>query len=145
MPDQDLNKMLSDVQKKSADVKRYLLDLLGTYDDFYRASNHSFMQERAAAKSMDGFEDFYRMVQSIRRNRDVISSMVRGIASLRTLAEFKVIEEDVPEPKQKTTPQPAQPQPAVPAAPRDDLGRFAVAPESVIGQELAETVGGTNA
>lgn len=98
MPDLDLNKMLVDVQKKSMDIKRELLELLGAYEDFYRFSNRSYLQERSAATSTEGFEDFYRMVQSVRRNRDVVGSMVRGIMNLRPLAEFKVIEEDVPEP-----------------------------------------------
>jgi hypothetical protein len=43
---------------------------------------------------MTGLEDFYRMIQTIRRNRDVIGSLVRGVINLRSLKEFKVVEED---------------------------------------------------
>ena len=56
-------------------------------------------EERTASGGMTGLEDFYRMVQTIRRNRDVVGSTLRGLANLRPLAGFQVIEEEIMEQK----------------------------------------------
>ena len=60
------------------------------------------MSERTASKgSMVGLEQFHRLVQIMRRNKDVASSLVRGITNLRSMSSFKFIEEEVPKAVEK--------------------------------------------
>jgi hypothetical protein len=89
--------MLSKIQKSSSEIDQKLKTLFGEYNDFYTEANRQFISERSASGNMTGLEDFYRMTQTIRRNRDVIGSLVRGVVNLRSLKEFKVVEEDIPE------------------------------------------------
>lgn len=92
----DLNKQLANVQERETELKRQLRNFLGTYDDLYKESNQLLMSQRVAARGdMAGLEAFYRLVQTIKRNRDVVGSMMRGVHNLRPLGEFRVIEEDV--------------------------------------------------
>jgi hypothetical protein len=120
----DLNKMLGEIQKESTDLKKDLQELFSSYDSLFRESNHSLQEERLAANGkMAGIEEFYIMVQSIRRNRDIIGSMLRGINGLRPLSVFKVIEEDVI-PKSNTKRKPK-------SAPSEII----VPPEEIIGTD----------
>lgn len=93
----DLNKMVVDIQKGCSELDNRLKKVFGKYEDLYREANRHFVNERTSSGSIKGLEDFYHMVQMIRRNRDVVGSLVRGVASLRSLKEFTIIEEDVPE------------------------------------------------
>ena len=47
---------------------------------------------------MEGLEAFYLAVQTVRRNRDVIMSLAKGLKSLRPLANFKFVEEEIDPP-----------------------------------------------
>lgn len=95
----DLNKMLSNIKDGNIEIEIKLKTLLGKYENLYHEANRQLYQERAASNSMDGLEDFHFMVQIIKRNRDVISSLVRGVSNLRSLKDFSIIEEDIPEKK----------------------------------------------
>jgi len=95
----DLNGELIDVHRRAGKIEKDLLALLKIYEDIHHNANHELMEQRQAARgSMVGLESFYRLVQTLRRNRDVVGSMVRGIHNLRPLhQEFRVIEEDEPQ------------------------------------------------
>lgn len=98
----DLNTLMTNVQKKGLDLQNQLQDLLIQYDELYRESNNRFMSERLSAGTMNGLEDFYHLVQIIRRNRDVVGSLSRGLRNIRAMNKFKFVEQDVPEaPKPK--------------------------------------------
>lgn len=92
----DLNKMLSDIKKSNVDIDSKLKMFLMKYEGLYQEANRQYHQERVASGSPKGLEDFYYMVQSIRRNRDVVSALVRGVTNLRSLKNFSIIEEEVP-------------------------------------------------
>jgi hypothetical protein len=100
----DLNKMLADILKESSDTERDLNVLLNKYEELYRESSRQFNQERYASNSMAELDGFYRLVQTLKRNRDVIGSLVRGIKNLRPLSAFKFVVEDVPEPPVRPIP-----------------------------------------
>lgn len=91
----DLNNMLEDVQKKSKDVTRKLEALLGSYENLYREGHRQYMHERAGSE--EGLDDFSHLVRIIRRNRDVVGSLLRGVKNLRPVADFRFIEEETPE------------------------------------------------
>ena len=95
----DLNLTISEIKKAGTDVERKLKDFLSKYDSFYREAQHQFESERTAS-GIKGLEDFYRLVQTVRRNRDVIGSLIRGLDNLRPITEFRWVEEDIPEVKQ---------------------------------------------
>lgn len=120
----DLNQMVSGIQKGSTDIDQKLKTLFGEYNDLYTEANRQFLSERSASGNMTGLEDFYRMVQIIRRNRDVMGSLVRGVINLRSLKEFKVVEEDdeaVKKPKKKKGgPTPVKPGPKFPVLSGDE-------------------------
>jgi hypothetical protein len=96
----DLNQIISEIKKTSTDVERKLKDFFGKYDSFYREAQHQFEGERISSGSTKGLEDFYRLVQTVRRNRDVVGSLIRGMDNLRPITEFRWVEEDIPEVKQ---------------------------------------------
>jgi hypothetical protein len=98
---QDLNKIMDGIQKDSKELESKMEELMVRYDELYREGNRQYLQERAASAVMDGLENFYILVQTIRRNRDVIGSLLRGIKNLRNLSKYKFVEETVPEPKLK--------------------------------------------
>lgn len=103
----DLNSALSDVIKRGNDMKTRLGELLGIYENLYRQSNDILSEERAAipvgdTKTASELDDFSRLVLSVKRNRDIVGSMLRGVGGLRLLSEFKFVEtEDAPKPQEK--------------------------------------------
>lgn len=98
----DLNKLMIDIQNESIDIEKKLKGLLIKYDSLYRDGNQQFIEERISSNgSMDGLEDFRRLILIIKRNKDVISSLVRGIDNLRSIKEFKFIEEEISKPIKK--------------------------------------------
>jgi hypothetical protein len=90
----DLNKMMEDVHSDGHEVETTMRQLLGKYDQLYRESYRQFLEERHASGSSQDLGDFYRLVQTLKRNRDVVGSLLRGISNLRSLAGFKFVIED---------------------------------------------------
>lgn len=97
----DLNKMLADINAKGIILEQNLRDFLRQYENLYHEANNQFVSERNVTGSMEGLEDFYRMVNTARRNRDVIGSLMRGIKSLRPMDKFRIVEEDIKPPERK--------------------------------------------
>lgn len=93
----DLNTLMTNVQKKSGDLHKHLQSLLIEYEELYRESNNRFTRERLETGGIGGLEDFYRLVQIIRRNRDVVGSLTRGLRNIRSMDKFKFVEQDIPE------------------------------------------------
>lgn len=93
----DLNKLMAEVQSDCSEAERLLRNLLVKYESLYNEGNKQFIQERVLANgSMDGMEDFRHLVLTVKRNKDIIGSLVRGIDNLRSIKEFKFIEEEIP-------------------------------------------------
>lgn len=88
----DLNKLMNNVLKQSAHLKKDLKKLLTDYEILHREAHHEFSGERLMTGSMEGLEDFYTLVNIIRRNRDIIGSLTRGINSLRPMDKFQFVE-----------------------------------------------------
>lgn len=100
----DLNKEIRHIQKISLDIEKQLKTLLIQYEELCREGNKQFNNERTISGSMNGLEDFYRLIQTLKRNKDLIGSLFRGIKGLRPLTGFKIVEEDFKpkaEPKHK--------------------------------------------
>ena len=97
----DLNKMLSEVQKKSSNLKDQVKDLLGSYESLLREGNKILIEERMASNDTADLNDFLRLMLILKRNRDVVGSLLRGISNVRPVNAFKFIEEDVKEPIKK--------------------------------------------
>ena len=113
----DMNKTMQELQERFSKIKIDLRKILDDYDGMVREINKQYMDERQASGSMEGLDGFYRLLQVMRRNRDVIGSLVRGSLGLRPVDKFKFVEEDIPEPKvEKKKPRivkaPKQPEPA---------------------------------
>lgn len=90
----DLNKMLIDIRKSNENLEGLIKETFKKYEQLYYVANSQYVREITASGSSRGLEDFYLMVQTIKRNRDVIGSLIRGTANLRSLKDFKIIEED---------------------------------------------------
>jgi hypothetical protein len=90
----DLNKLLEGIHRDSTEIEHKLKTFLGMYEELFREANRQFSQERSASASMQGLEEFYRLVQTVRRNKDVVGSLLRGMGNMRSLAGFKFVEED---------------------------------------------------
>jgi len=90
----DLNRMMVDAHDASTALERDMRRLLGQYENLYRESYRQFLEERHASDSQD-LDNFHRLVQTVKRNRDVVGSLLRGINNLRSLSGFQVIEEEV--------------------------------------------------
>lgn len=98
----DLNKLMESVFSRTQKLQVDLKNILRDYENLYKESHIQFITERSAADSMQGLEEFYRLVNIIRRNRDIIGSLNRGIRGLRPLDKFKFIEELESEKKSRT-------------------------------------------
>lgn len=92
----DLNRLLIDVHSESQKIKDDLLNLLRHYDGLHTQANSAYIKERTAAGSTEGLEEFYKLVQTIRRNKEVIGAILRGISNIKSIEKFKFIEEDMP-------------------------------------------------
>lgn len=100
----NLNKMLVDVQNRSGRIKEDIMNLLRDYEGLLHEANGIYMSQRIASGS-EGLEDFYRLIQVIKRNRDVIGSLARGVTNVRPTDKFRFIEEDL---AKETMPLPPQ-------------------------------------
>jgi len=144
----DLNNILDDIQKTTSEVDEAVQNLLAKYNDLYREGTRMFNEERTASNgSMDGLEDFYRLVQIIRRNRDVVGSLTRGMKNIRAMAQFKVIEEDIqskPKKPPKKPPMAGAPKEKGPIGPSPEINEKNI--QSLkIPEESVTTAGGNNA
>ncbi len=108
----DFNKLITEIDDDSKDIKIKLGNLFEKYENLYREGNRQFRTERiASAGSMDGLEEFRRLMLIVKRNKDVVASLMRGIANFRSISNFKFVEEEVeiskPKPKKtkKATPE----------------------------------------
>ena len=102
----DLNRLIAIIENDSKEIKIKLSKLFEKYEDLYRDGNGQFRTERtASAGSMDGLEEFRHLILLVKRNKDVVASLMRGIVNLRIISNFKFIEEEVevskPKPKKK--------------------------------------------
>ncbi|GAG05718.1 unnamed protein product, partial [marine sediment metagenome] len=106
------------------------------YEELYREGNRQLVSERTASSgSMEGLEQFHRLIQIMRRNRDVAGSLVRGITNLRSMAAFKFIEEEVPKPVEKPKKAKKKPAPKVLPEPKPEP-KPEPEPENVVAAEV---------
>ena len=92
----DLNRNMQSLQDRFLKVKSELKDLLVGYEELHHEINKLYVRELSASKTSEGLEDFYRLLQTIRRNRDVTGSLYRGSQGLRPVDKFSFVEEDIP-------------------------------------------------
>ena len=98
----DLNKQIAEIGKDSREIEFKLSEFFKKYDNLYREGNSQFNTEKtASAGSMDGLEEFRRLILIIRRNKDIVASLMRGVSNFRPLSNFRFIEEEVRIPVQK--------------------------------------------
>jgi hypothetical protein len=109
-----MNKDLTKLHERFFKIKVDLKDLLDDYDGAFREINKIYVDERTFSGTTAGLEDFYRLLQVMRRNRDVIGSLVRGSSGLRPVDKFKFVEEEVPEEKVAKTVKRKAPPPSGP-------------------------------
>lgn len=96
----DLNRLIIEIERDSQEIKVKLSNLFKKYENLYRDGNRQFRIEKtASAGSMDGLEEFRRLISLVKRNKDVVASIMRGVTSFRILSNFKFIEEEVKVPK----------------------------------------------
>jgi len=96
----ELNKLLSTVKARNDSLSSTVQELLESYEELYRDAYNQLMSERISSNgSFDGLEEFHRLVNIVKRNRDVVGSIHRGLKSLRSLDGFAFIEEDIAEEK----------------------------------------------
>lgn len=93
----DFNRKLTDLQGRSQEIQKNLMYLLRDYENVFREVNGLFVSERlAGAKDLN---DFYRLVQIVRRNRDVLGSLVKGFSNFRPTEQFRFVEDEISEAK----------------------------------------------
>ena len=90
----DINKKMNGIQENSSDIERNIKKLLLSYDNLFRETNRLYIQERSASQNPDELEDFYRLLMTLKRNRDVVASTLRAIGNLRSLKTFEIVEEE---------------------------------------------------
>jgi hypothetical protein len=74
------------------------MSLLRDYEGLYHESNGLYLSEKLASND-EGLEDFYVLLQTIRRNRDIVGSVYKGLNGIRSTDRFKFVEEEVPKKK----------------------------------------------
>jgi hypothetical protein len=94
----DLNRQLININQKTARLKEEIMSLLRDYEGLYHESNGLYLSEKLASND-EGLEDFYVLLQTIRRNRDIVGSVYKGLNGIRSTDRFKFVEEEVPKKK----------------------------------------------
>lgn len=89
----DLNKIKINIQNESKKVEDSLRKFYSNYEILYREVNRQYLSERTASPRED-YRDFFRLLQTIKRNKDLTASLLRGFSSLRPLSGFSFIEEN---------------------------------------------------
>lgn len=117
----DLNKLMTEVSTMGPKVEVSMRELLTKYEELYRESHKALMIERNASKSLKGLEDFYLVVGSIRRNRDLLGSMLRGMRNLKNMRSFQFVEEETPTKLPKAKKQAREVEPEIDEDEIDDL------------------------
>ena len=93
----DLNDLRDKILGKSSEIENTMKSLYNDYEIMYREGFKELSASRnASGGSMEGLEEFYLVVQTARRNRDVVTSLLKGLKSLRPIDKFQFIEEEVP-------------------------------------------------
>jgi len=96
----DLNILKTQIVSDSATLDKLMKGLYKNYEGLYKECLLELSAARTAAGgSTAGLEEFYSLVQMVKNNRNIISSIARGLKSLRPMDRFTFIEEDVPEPR----------------------------------------------
>ncbi|MBE3086160.1 MAG: hypothetical protein IMZ64_08085 [Bacteroidetes bacterium] len=90
----DLNRQLIGISQKTARLKDDLVALLREYEGIYHEANGVYLTEKVSSNN-GGLEDFYILLQTIRRNRDVVGSVLKGLSNIRPTEKFKFIEEEI--------------------------------------------------
>ena len=96
----DLNRQLINVSQKTARLKEEIFSLLRDYEGLYGESNGLYLSEKISSNN-EGLDDFYTLLQTIKRNRDIVGSVFKGMNGIRSTDRFKFVEEDIPKKKEK--------------------------------------------
>lgn len=97
----DLNRQLISVSQKTARLREEILSLLRDYEGLYGESNTLYLSEKVSSNN-EGLDDFYILLQTIRRNRDIVGSVFKGLNGIRSTDRFKFVEEEIlPKKKEK--------------------------------------------
>ena len=99
----DFNQQLIALQHKSARMQTDLVALLKDYEGLFHEANGVFISQKMASGT-DGLEEFHKFLLIIRRNRDLIGSLIQGSKGLRPTGHFRFIEEEFSQEKRKETP-----------------------------------------
>lgn len=92
----DLNALNQKTLKQVSELSERMKNLYADYEQMYKEGFRELTASRnASGGSMEGLEAFYIAVQTVRRNRDVIVSLMKGLKGLRPMGDFRFIEEDV--------------------------------------------------
>ena len=94
----DLNKLMESVRSSTDNAKSSVEKLMVSYDALLRECNTQYMAERMAS-SGEVDRDFYNLLHLIKRNRNVVGSLMRGVRGIRNLNGYRFIEEDTPNKK----------------------------------------------
>ena len=97
----DLNKKMREALKMGSSVKGGLKNLLYIYEYLLKEGNHILLRERMASTSPGELEDFVRLMHLIKRNRDILGALNKGITNIRDLSEFSFVESDEDEASMK--------------------------------------------
>ena len=95
----DLNKLMEMVKSDTDSTKKAIEKLLISYDALFRECNTQYISDKMASNG-EVDHDFYNLVHLIKRNRDVVGSLMRGIRGIRGINGYKFIEEDIPTKKE---------------------------------------------
>jgi len=96
----DLNRQLINISEKTARLKEDIISLLRDFERLYGESNSIYISEKISSNN-EGLEDFYILLQTIRRNRDIVGSVFKGLGGIRSTERFKFVEEDIAEKKKE--------------------------------------------
>jgi hypothetical protein len=86
---------MEDLQVKSGKIKQDILDFLALYENLVREVNTLYINEQVDAGGTEELAEFYRLLQTIKRNRDVIGSVARGFNNIRPTTGFRFVEEEL--------------------------------------------------
>ena len=117
----DVNKKLQNIHNRFSSLKKELMALTVDYDAVYKEVNRDYIEEKNASGNTKELSDFFYMVQTLRRNKDVLASLLRGSTGMRSTEHFRYIETKSTSVKQEKRKRTSQKSLEVPLTESDDF------------------------
>lgn len=93
----DINGLATKALELHKKTERFLKELYGTYQELSKVASSEFNDSLIENKGkISGLEDFYQMVQTIKKNSQLVGASLGAMSRVGNISDFKItVEESV--------------------------------------------------